>query len=72
MLFVDVTSAGFDVLEFRDRLADEGVLATMVAGKIRMLTHVDIGDADIDAALGAWRRVVGDRGASRGSGEESR
>jgi threonine aldolase len=58
MLFVDVTSAGYDVLEVRDRLAAEGVLVTMVAGKVRMLTHVDVGDADIDAALVAWRRVV--------------
>jgi hypothetical protein len=23
-----------------------------------MLTHVNIGDADIDAALDAWKRVV--------------
>ena len=58
ILFVDVTAAGHDVLEFRERLAAEGVLVTMVAGKVRMLTHVNIGDADIDAALGAWKRVV--------------
>jgi len=58
MLFVDVTNAGYDVLDIRERLAAEGVLVTMVAGKIRMLTHVNIGDADVDGALGAWRRVV--------------
>jgi len=58
ILFVDVTAAGHDVLEFRERLAAEGVLVTMVAGKVRMLTHVNIGDGDVDAALGAWKRVV--------------
>jgi len=58
MLFVDVMRAGHDVLNIRERLAAEGVLVTMVAGKIRMLTHVDIGDEEIDAALAAWRRVV--------------
>jgi hypothetical protein len=58
MLFVDVTAAGHEVLDVRARLAAEGVLVTMVAGKIRMLTHVDIGDGDVDAAIGAWRRVV--------------
>jgi threonine aldolase len=58
MLFVDVTGAGYDVLDMRARLAAEGVWVTMVAGKIRMLTHVDIDDADIDGALAAWKRVV--------------
>jgi threonine aldolase len=58
ILFVDVTAAGHDVLDVRERLAAEGVLVTMVAGKIRMLTHVDVGDPDVDAALAAWGRVV--------------
>ena len=42
-----------------ERLRDEGVLATFVAGKVRMLTHVDVDASDIDVALDAWRRVVG-------------
>ena len=41
-----------------EQLREYDVLATMVAGKVRMLTHVDVGDADIDAAIDAWRRVV--------------
>jgi threonine aldolase len=41
-----------------ERLRDEGVLATMVAGKVRMLTHVDVSATDIDAAVDAWRRVM--------------
>src|SRR5437879_2050256 len=54
IVFVDSPSPWETV----ERLREEGVLATMVAGKVRMLTHVDVGDADIDAALQAWRRVV--------------
>jgi threonine aldolase len=41
-----------------ERLRGEGVLATMVAGKVRMLTHVDVSTGDIETALDAWRRVV--------------
>jgi threonine aldolase len=70
ILFVDVTTAGHDVLDVRERLAAEGVLVTMVAGKIRMLTHVNIGDADVDAALNAWRRVVDSLVSSPPAGEE--
>ena len=58
MVFVDVALAGLDVLDVLERLRGEGVLVTTVAGKIRMLTHVDVSDADVDAALAAWRRVV--------------
>jgi hypothetical protein len=33
-------------------------LVTIVAGKIRMLTHADVTAVDIDTALDAWRRVT--------------
>jgi len=69
MLFVDVTGAGHDVLDVRERLATEGVLVTMVAGKIRMLTHVDISDGDVDVALAAWRRVADSLGTQGPSQE---
>ena len=47
-----------DPLSVIERLMAENVLVTFVAGKVRMLTHVDVSDADIDAAVDAWRRVV--------------
>jgi threonine aldolase len=47
-----------DAWSLIERLRDEGVLATFVAGKVRMLTHVDVDARDIDVALEAWRRVV--------------
>jgi threonine aldolase len=58
MVFVDVAAVGLDLPEVMARLRGEGVLVTTVAGKVRMLTHVDVSDADVDAALAAWRRVV--------------
>jgi hypothetical protein len=30
----------------------------MVAGRLRMLTHADVGTPDIDTALDAWRKVA--------------
>jgi threonine aldolase len=58
ILFVDVTRSGHPVLEWRERLAGHGVLVTMVAGRLRMLTHADVSAADIDSALAAWRKVA--------------
>ena len=40
------------------RLAAEGVLVTTVTGRVRMLTHVNIGAGDISVALDAWRRAA--------------
>jgi threonine aldolase len=58
IVFVDVAGTGLSVEGWRARLAEEGLLVTTVAGMVRMLTHVDVGDADVDTALAAWRRVA--------------
>ncbi len=58
ILFVDVTRTGHPVREWRQRLAAHGVLVTMVAGRLRMLTHADVSAADIGTALDAWRKVA--------------
>jgi threonine aldolase len=63
IVFADVAGTGHDVGEWRQRLAASGVLVTMVAGRIRMLTHADVTAADIDTALAAWRKVAADLGA---------
>ena len=44
--------------EWREQLAAEGVLVTMIGDRIRMLTHVGIAAADIEAALAAWRSAA--------------
>jgi threonine aldolase len=58
MVFVETQRAGMSALEAVRRLAVLGVGATIVSGKVRMVTHVDIADDGVDAALEAWRQVV--------------
>jgi threonine aldolase len=58
ILFVDVSRAGWDAWEVLGWLRAEGVLATMVGGKVRMLTHVGIAAGDVERAVEAWRRVA--------------
>jgi threonine aldolase len=60
IVFVNVARAGLELLEVVDRLKGEGVLATMVAGKVRMLTHLDVSEREVDLAVEAWRRVAGE------------
>lgn len=64
IVFADVTGTGQPAAAWADRLAGEGVLVTIVAGRVRMLTHVDVDAGDIDRALGAWQRVARQFGAA--------
>ncbi len=61
MVFVDTEAVGMSPLAVIQGLADLGVGATPVSGKVRMVTHVDIDDEGIAFALGAWRAVVSER-----------
>ncbi|HVM11917.1 MAG TPA: beta-eliminating lyase-related protein, partial [Actinomycetota bacterium] len=45
------------------RLSERGVRAGFVGGRVRMVTHRDVDDRGIDAALEAWRAVSARRGA---------
>ena len=63
IVFVDVAGTGQPLAAWQASLAAEGVLVTIVAGKIRMLTHADLTARDIDDALDAWRRVTAAFGA---------
>ena len=58
IVFADVAGTGSDALQWRDLLAAEGVLVTIIGDRVRMLTHVDVTAADVAAALEAWRRVA--------------
>jgi threonine aldolase len=58
IVFVDVSGTGWHAAEWRELLAAEGLLVTIVGGRIRMLTHVGIGPDEIRAALAAWRRAA--------------
>ncbi len=61
--FVQVDVAPLTAQEAMARLADEGVglSATIHPGVLRAVTHLDITDADIDAALDAIPRALGAR-----------
>ena len=58
IVFVDVAGTGRTARQWADRLRAEGLLVTIVSGRVRMLTHRDVGPAGISAALGAWRRAA--------------
>jgi threonine aldolase len=58
VVFVDVAAVGLHPVEVMGRLREEGVLVSYVAGKVRMLTHRDVGGSDIDAAVDGWRRIA--------------
>jgi threonine aldolase len=58
MVFVDTEAVGMTPLEALRRLEVEGVGTTLVSGKVRMLTHVDISDEDVETAIAAWRVAV--------------
>jgi threonine aldolase len=58
IVFVDVGVTGHGAQEWADLLAAEGVLVTMIGDRIRMLTHVGVSAADVQAAVGAWHRAA--------------
>jgi len=58
MVYADTEAVGMEPLVAIARLKDEGVGATFVSGKVRMVTHVDISDQDIETAVAAWRTVA--------------
>jgi threonine aldolase len=58
IVFADVTGTGRDALQWRDLLAAEGVLVSIVGDRVRMVTHIDITAADIAGALDAWHRIA--------------
>ena len=65
MVFVDTEPVGLTPLEGVRRLEAEGVGASLVSGKVRMVTHVDVDDADVETAIAAWKTAVStDRGRS--------
>ncbi len=58
MVYVDTEAAGLGVLDALERLRSLGVGATHSAGKVRLVTHLDVDDGGIGAALDAWRAVA--------------
>jgi len=58
IVFVSVDASNRTAARWAHALADEGLLVTMIGNRIRMLTHVGVSAADIQAAVSAWRRAA--------------
>jgi threonine aldolase len=58
IVFIDVSGTARSAAQWREQLAAEGLLVTIVGGRIRMLTHVGVGADDIQATLAAWHRAA--------------
>ena len=59
----DIVIFGFDHPKLScpamiDRMKEKGILALAVAGGIRMVTHKDVGDADVDRAIKAFKDIL--------------
>ncbi|HYH27730.1 MAG TPA: GntG family PLP-dependent aldolase, partial [Actinomycetota bacterium] len=58
IVFVDPGMVGGEAPEVARRLAEEGVLASIVGGRVRMVTHLDVDAEDVEKAIAAWRRLA--------------
>jgi threonine aldolase len=58
IVFVDPTAVGLSPERILDRLRDAGVLVSMVGTRVRMLTHLDVTEKDVDRAIAAWRKLA--------------
>ena len=59
----DIIIFGFDhpsitVAAMIEKMKEKGILALAVSGGIRMVTHKDVGDEDVDRAIKAFREIL--------------
>jgi threonine aldolase len=60
IVFADTRAIGVPPFEVLERLRAAGVLANVVAGRIRLVTHRDVSADQVEEAIGVWRSVTGD------------
>ncbi len=60
MVYVDTEAVGLGSLDALERLRSLHVGATHAAGKVRLVTHLDVDDEGIGVALDAWRSIAAD------------
>jgi len=58
MVFADTRAIGIPPFEMMERLRDAGVLANVVAAKIRLVTHRDVTAEQIEQTIRIWAGVV--------------
>jgi threonine aldolase len=66
MIFVDTTPLGRSPWEVYQRLRDEGIWGNVVAGKVRLVTHLDVTADDVEETIEVWRRLAGEWTGARG------
>jgi threonine aldolase len=66
IVFADTRAIGVPPFQMLERLRDGGVLANVVAGRIRLVTHRDVRADQIEEALGVWREVAVDAKVASG------
>jgi threonine aldolase len=62
IVFADVAWTGHDARKWTQLLAAEGVLATIIGDRVRMVTHVGVSANDVTTALSAWQHAVAKAG----------
>ena len=60
MVFADTKAIGVDPVRSWRRLAEEGILANVVANKVRFVTHLDVTRQEVEEAVRVWPRVLAD------------
>jgi threonine aldolase len=58
IVFFDFKHPRLSIPEFLAKLKEKGVLALSLPGGIRFVTHKDVGDADVDRAVAAFREIL--------------
>ena len=58
MVFFDPGPCGVDVTEVVEGLAERGVRVSSIGNMVRAVTHLDVDDTDIDAAIVAFGEVL--------------
>jgi len=67
MVHVEPAAFGMDPWDLLERLREQAVLANVLGGRIRMVTHRDVTDADVDRAIEVWRDLARGPGAGGGA-----
>ncbi len=55
MVYLEVEAGPQAAKEWETRLAERGILCIALGGRIRLVTHRDVGDEDVDRAIRAFR-----------------
>ncbi len=63
IVYVDTASVGVDPWEARDRLKDQGVLCSVLGGRVRMLTHRDVTAGDVEETIRRWAAAMSGAGS---------